>query len=63
MPVMGGLELCRRLKADRGTRDVPVLLVSAVDQQQGESAGADAYVSKPFSPRALLAKVREYLPA
>ena len=48
MPLMGGLELCRRIKADRNTRDVPVVLMSAVDQQRAEGAGADAFVSKPF---------------
>jgi CheY-like chemotaxis protein len=48
MPLMSGLELCRRLKADEGTRGVRVVLMSAVDQQRAEGAGADAFVAKPF---------------
>ena len=48
MPLMNGLELCRRLKGDENTRDVRVVLMSAVEQVGSEAAGADAFVSKPF---------------
>lgn len=48
MPLMNGVELCRRLKADQRTRDVPVVLMSAVDESRTKGAGADAFVAKPF---------------
>jgi CheY-like chemotaxis protein len=48
MPLMGGIELCRRLKADERTRDVRVVLMSAVGQERADGAGADAFVGKPF---------------
>ena len=48
MPLMGGPELCRRLKADPATRDLPVVLMSATAARSAEGAGADAFVAKPF---------------
>ena len=60
-----GLEVCRRLKADPRTRDIPVLMVTAkteqADIEAGLAAGADAYVTKPFSPMSLLDKVHALL--
>jgi len=54
---MGGLELCRQIKADPRTRDVRVMLLSACGQQSdiaaGLAAGADDYMVKPFSPEVL----------
>ena len=65
MPVMDGLELCRQLKTGELTSHIPVIMLtsrgSVENQLEGLETGADDYVSKPFSPRELLAKIREYL--
>lgn len=58
MPDIDGLEVCRRLRAREATRTVPVILLTARDRpddrEAGLAAGADAYVTKPFSPLALI---------
>jgi two-component system phosphate regulon response regulator PhoB len=58
-----GLEVCRRLKADPVTTDTSVILLSAKGQREdvdvGLAAGADDYVSKPFSPMALIDKIEK----
>jgi len=63
MPGMDGLEVLRRIRAERG--DIPVLMLTArgdeADRIVGLELGADDYVSKPFSPRELLARVRAVL--
>lgn len=65
LPDMSGLDLCRRLKGEPATAAVPVLIVTAatdqIDRRAGLAAGADDYVAKPFSPRALLARLQERL--
>jgi len=65
MPELDGLEVLQRLRADAGTRDVPVVLLSAQAQEAavtlGFATGADAYVRKPFSPRELVDRVAELL--
>jgi two-component system, OmpR family, alkaline phosphatase synthesis response regulator PhoP len=65
MPVKNGYEVCQQLKSDSGTRDVRVILLSAkgrdVEVAKGLELGADAYVTKPFSTRELVAKVKELL--
>lgn len=67
MPQVDGLEVLRRLRADPATSDLPVILLSAqaqeADVSRGFAAGASAYVKKPFSPRDLVARVGELLPA
>ncbi len=67
LPGIDGYEATRRIKANPRLRQIPLIVVTSYalsgDDAKAFSAGADAYVSKPFSPRALLAKVREYLPA
>ncbi len=64
---LGGLEVCRRLKNDPVTRDIPIIILSASGQQSdinaGRTAGADDYLTKPFSPIALLEKVEGVLGA
>jgi putative two-component system response regulator len=65
MPGMDGLELCRRMKADPRTVEVPVIFVSALgqsnDEMQGFELGAVDYVTKPISPPVLLARVRTHV--
>jgi len=62
MPLVDGLEVCRRLKADPATRLTPVVLVSGQtelsDRINGIEAGADEYLSKPVHPHELRARVR-----
>lgn len=62
MPDPDGLEVCRRLKADPRTRELPVILLTGRDTDQdrsrGQAAGCDAYVTKPFSPLELLELIR-----
>lgn len=58
MPDGNGLEVCRRMKADPGLRDTPVVMISALalpaDLEAGRAAGADLYITKPFSPLRLV---------
>jgi len=62
---MDGLEICRRLKQDERTRQVPVIMLTAlgdeVDRIVGLELGAEDYVAKPFSPRELLLRVKALL--
>jgi two-component system sensor histidine kinase/response regulator len=65
MPEMDGLEVCRRLKADPLTQAVPVIFLTASNEMehlvQGFDVGAVDYVTKPFNPPELLARVRTHL--
>ncbi len=65
MPEMDGLEVCRRLKADPATSQVPVVFLTASNEMehlvQGFEVGAVDYVTKPFNPPELLARVRTHL--
>jgi two-component system, cell cycle response regulator DivK len=67
LPGIDGHEATRQIKADPALRAVPLIVVTSYalsgDDAKARAAGADDYVTKPFSPRALLAKVRQYLPA
>src|ERR671911_1349764 len=61
LPDMSGLELTRALKRDKETQEVPVIMLTAradeQDKVMGLDSGADDYVTKPFSPRELLARI------
>jgi two-component system, OmpR family, phosphate regulon response regulator PhoB len=61
LPDIGGLEVCRRLRRDKETARIPVLMLTAkgeeMDRVVGFEVGADDYVTKPFSPRELLLRV------
>jgi two-component system, cell cycle response regulator DivK len=65
LPVLDGYEATRRIKADPALRHIPVIAVTSYalsgDEERTREAGCDAYVAKPFSPRLLLAKVREFI--
>ena len=58
MPRLDGFGTLQRLRADPGTADIPVVLVTAraqaVDRERGEELGVDAYVTKPFEPADLV---------
>ena len=66
MPVLDGYEATRQIKADPNLKSTPIIAVTSYalsgDEAKARAAGCDGYVSKPFSPRQLLASVREYLP-
>ena len=65
LPAVDGLEICRRLKSDPKTRDIPVVMLTAKgeesDMVKGLERGADDYIAKPFSPRVLAARVKALL--
>ena len=65
LPGIDGYEATRRIKADPALSAIPIIVVTSYalsgDPGKARAAGCDAYVSKPFSPRQLLAKIREYL--
>ncbi len=65
MPRLDGYETCRRLKEDAATKDIPVVMLTArnsrEDRDKGDKAGADGFMTKPFSPQRLLDVVQEYL--
>jgi two-component system phosphate regulon response regulator PhoB len=65
LPALGGLEVCRRLRAEPSTASLPIIMLTAkadeVDRVVGLELGADDYVVKPFSPKELVARVRAVL--
>ncbi len=66
LPVMDGYEATRQIKADPDLKRTPIIVVTSYalsgDETKARVAGCDAYVTKPYSPRQLLAKIKEYLP-
>lgn len=65
LPDRDGLEVCRMLRQDAATREIPILMLTArveeADRVRGLELGADDYIVKPFSPREVLARVRAVL--
>jgi DNA-binding response OmpR family regulator len=65
LPGLDGVEVCRRLKEDALTRAIPIIMVTAKGEESdivlGLGIGADDYVTKPFSPKELLARVKAVL--
>ena len=65
LPIMDGYEATRRIKADPALRSIPIIAVTSYalsgEDKRAEAAGCDDYVAKPYSPRQLLAKVRQHL--
>ncbi len=66
LPGIDGYEVTRRIRAIPDLRGIPIIAVTSYalsgDDQKAFAAGCNGYVTKPFSPRLLLAKIREYLP-
>jgi two-component system cell cycle response regulator DivK len=66
LPGIDGYETTRRIKANSALQHIPIIVVTSYalsgDDVKAYEAGCSGYVSKPFSPRALLAKIREYVP-
>jgi len=65
LPGLSGLEICRFLKADKKTREIPIIILSArrdeIDRVLGLEFGADDYVTKPFSPQELILRIHNVL--
>ncbi|MFT6558894.1 phosphate regulon transcriptional regulator PhoB [Sneathiella sp.] len=65
LPKLSGIEVCRMLRRKQETRNLPVIMITArgeeTDRVRGLDVGADDYMSKPFSPNELLARIRAVL--
>jgi two-component system alkaline phosphatase synthesis response regulator PhoP len=65
MPKMSGFEVCRRLKSDQSTSDIPVIMVTALNEfgdiERGIDSGTDDFVSKPINKLELLTRIRTML--
>ena len=65
LPGLDGYEVTRRIKGDPALKHIPIIAVTSYalsgDDQKAFAAGCDGYVTKPFSPRLLLAKIREFI--
>lgn len=65
LPGIDGLEVCKKLKSDSKTQNIPVIMLTAKSEESdiitGLELGADDYVTKPFSPKVLIARVRRLL--
>jgi two-component system cell cycle response regulator DivK len=66
LPLVDGYEATRRIKADPELNKIPIIVVTSYalsgDDSKAHDAGCDAYITKPYSPRQLLAKIKEFLP-
>lgn len=66
LPVLDGYEATRQIKGNTALQAIPVIAVTSYalsgDEAKAMAAGCDGYITKPFSPRLLLEKVREFLP-
>ena len=66
LPKMSGLDATRALRADERTKDTPIVIITSFamsgDRERATAAGASGYLAKPYSPRELLAMVRQFLP-
>ena len=65
LPGMSGLEVCRSIKKNQGSSDIPIIMLTAKGEEDdvvsGLECGADDYVTKPFSPKVLIARVKALL--
>src|ERR1700740_626642 len=67
LPGIDGYEATRRIRLDASLKKTPIIAVTSYalsgDEEKTRAAGCDGYVAKPYSPRQLLKKIREFLPA
>ena len=65
LPIMDGYEVTRQIKADPAMRSIPIIAVTSHalngEERTARAAGCDDYVPEPYSPRQLLAKIRQYV--
>jgi len=65
LPIMDGYEATRRIKADPTLNSIPIIAVTSYalsgDEEKARAAGCNDFVAKPYSPRQLVAKIRQYL--
>jgi two-component system, cell cycle response regulator DivK len=65
-PIIDGYTATRKIKADPALRSIPVIAVTSYalsgEEKKARAAGCDDYAPKPYSPRELLAKIRQYMP-
>jgi len=65
LPILDGYEATRRIRANPALQSIPIIAVTSYalsgDEAKAITAGCNAYVAKPYSPRALLAKIKEFL--
>jgi DNA-binding response OmpR family regulator len=65
MPEKDGYEVCKYLKSNDATRDIYIIMLTArgqiIDEKKGMESGADEYITKPFSPREIVSKVKNIL--
>jgi two-component system, cell cycle response regulator DivK len=65
LPILDGCEATRRIKADPNLRTIPIIAITSYavrdDEGKARDAGCDDFVAEPYSPRQLLAKIREFL--
>src|SRR6201997_3868166 len=66
LPIIDGYTATRKIKADPALKSIPIIAVTSFalsgEEKKAREAGCDDYVPKPFSPRQLLAKIRQYMP-
>ena len=67
MPIVDGYEVCQKIRADDALKDISIIMLTAkgreIERQKGLALGADDYITKPFSTRQVVLKVREILSA
>jgi len=65
LPGQSGIDFAQQLRADPNTRDIPIIMITAkgeeIDKVRGLNSGADDYITKPFSPRELIARIKAVL--
>ncbi|MDP8297028.1 MAG: response regulator [Candidatus Orphnella occulta] len=65
LPKLDGYKVCRMLKFDDNYKHIPIIIFTAraseADKKMGQDVSADAYITKPFQPEELLAKIKEFL--
>ena len=65
LPNLSGIEICRRLRREQKTKNIPIIMLTArgeeIDRIRGLDTGADDYITKPFSPIELIARIKAIL--